>query len=326
MSKTTMRLAGAQIPVGTNIQANKKEILKALDWAKENEVDFLSTPEGSLSGYANDWITKIDELKDAEKEVKDHQRKCNVNLHLGTLFKEEESCGSIHRNMVRLYNTWDIENNPENLATMILKTYCIPHDNCIRRDVNQGIQTYYVPSGKNFEDGRPLKCAGLICNDMWGCVEEDGIAINELLAKENLDLIFHSTNGIKFSPNDVRQDAFDRYHDGFLRMTALKTLATIITVDACTTWWWDGNEEDVNLVKTSSESGVLDFTGWLTDVPRKGRQYFYYDHDYRMRGKEKFDIYDRELRDDPEYGSHLWGGWNSDKNHSFPYSTDAWFG
>ena len=66
-----MRLAGAQIPVGTNIQANKKEILKALDWAKENEVDFLSTPEGSLSGYANDWITKIDELKDAEKEVKD---------------------------------------------------------------------------------------------------------------------------------------------------------------------------------------------------------------------------------------------------------------
>ena len=72
-------------------------------------------------------------------------------------------------------------------------------------------------------------------------------------------------------------------------MTALKTLATIITVDACTTWWWDGNEEDVNLVRTSSESGVLDFTGWLTDVPERGRQYFYHDLDVS-------DIYANKMR------------------------------
>ena len=40
--KTTIRLAGAQIPVGTDIQTNKKEIFKALDWAKETGVDFAN--------------------------------------------------------------------------------------------------------------------------------------------------------------------------------------------------------------------------------------------------------------------------------------------
>ena len=44
-----IRFGGAQIPVGINIQANKKEILKAIDWAKENKVDHLLTPEAALS-------------------------------------------------------------------------------------------------------------------------------------------------------------------------------------------------------------------------------------------------------------------------------------
>ena len=51
---TTIRIAGAQIPVSdNNIERNKHEIIRALDWAKENEVDHLLTPEGSLSGYGN---------------------------------------------------------------------------------------------------------------------------------------------------------------------------------------------------------------------------------------------------------------------------------
>ena len=319
----TIRIAGAQIPVGTDIQVNKKEILKALDWAKENEVNTIQTPEGSLSGYANDWISDFDELKDAEKEIKDHQRKCDVNLLMGTCFREEEPAGFLNRNEIRYYNIHDNENNPENLPLIILKSYCIPHDNCVRRAANQGIQCFNIPSGKTYEESRPLKCAGLICNDMWGAIEEEGVPINELLVKEDLDIVFHSTNGIKFSPNDKRQDAFDVYHDGFLRMTALKASTCILTVDSCTTWWWDGNEKDVDFVRTSSQSGVLDFSGWLTDVPRTGRQYFYYDLDVSLRGKEKFDTYDRELRDDPTYACKLWGTWNPNKNHSFPYSTNA---
>ena len=74
--KTSLRIAGAQIPVGVDIQRNKNEIIKALDWAKENEVDLLVTPEGSLSGYiTSEWWEKLDELKDCLKQIEDHQKK-----------------------------------------------------------------------------------------------------------------------------------------------------------------------------------------------------------------------------------------------------------
>ena len=69
MSKKTTRIAGVQLPVSTNIQFNKKEILKAIDWAKENEVKHLLTPEGSLSGYGYKWSDNLDEIQDALKEV-----------------------------------------------------------------------------------------------------------------------------------------------------------------------------------------------------------------------------------------------------------------
>ena len=39
MTKKKTRLAGAQLPIGIDIQWNKKEILNAIDWALENEVD-----------------------------------------------------------------------------------------------------------------------------------------------------------------------------------------------------------------------------------------------------------------------------------------------
>ena len=72
---TSIRLAGAQIPVTQDIQYNKKQIFKALDWAKDNQVDHLVTPEGSLSGYGS--FTLFDEsveLSDALKEVEEHQK------------------------------------------------------------------------------------------------------------------------------------------------------------------------------------------------------------------------------------------------------------
>ena len=58
-SKRLLRVAGAQIPVTKDLEYNKKEIFKALDWAKENEVDHILTPEGALSGYCNQWYNKL---------------------------------------------------------------------------------------------------------------------------------------------------------------------------------------------------------------------------------------------------------------------------
>ncbi len=65
------------------------------------------------------------------------------------------------------------------------------------------------------------------------------------------------------------------------RIAGLKDLSQILwtIIDSCTSWEWNGDEDRVNVFSTSSQSGVIDFSGWLTDVPRKGRQYFYYDLD-----------------------------------------------
>ena len=46
-----MRIAGAQIPVTNDVKTNFEAIMKACEWAVENKVDYLFTPETSLSGY-----------------------------------------------------------------------------------------------------------------------------------------------------------------------------------------------------------------------------------------------------------------------------------
>ena len=86
----TRRIAGAQIPIfDKNIAFNKYEIFKALDWAKENEVDLLVTPEGSLSGYGHHWKEPeaSEELQNALQEVENKQKEVGVSLSLGTCFQ-----------------------------------------------------------------------------------------------------------------------------------------------------------------------------------------------------------------------------------------------
>jgi predicted amidohydrolase len=52
-----LRVAGAQIPVGTDIKANTANLLRAIDIAVGKGADILLTPEGSLSGYTHEFDT-----------------------------------------------------------------------------------------------------------------------------------------------------------------------------------------------------------------------------------------------------------------------------
>jgi len=279
-----LRLAGAQIPVASNIQLNKIELFKAIDWAKENDVDHLLTPEGSLSGYG-DINGKEKELIDALKEVELHAR--GINFHLGTIIKEKEEIGYVNRNEIRHYT------KEGSLSEVTHKTYCIPQDRCIGKIWSKGLN-YFHASG--------YRSVGMICNDMWGSADEIGLGFCERhLVEFNLELIFHATNGIKFSKHDKRWEAFNAYADGFLRMCAFKSKTVILTVDSCVPWNWNGEEDKLEECPTSSESGVLDFTGWKTKVPRFGRQYFYHDVDMKFPGRERFNRYNGRLRDEYPY-------------------------
>ena len=51
MDSNLLRVAGAQIPVSSDIEANVEVIMRAIDFAAAEQADILLTPEGSLSGY-----------------------------------------------------------------------------------------------------------------------------------------------------------------------------------------------------------------------------------------------------------------------------------
>ena len=298
----TVRIAGAQIPIwDDNIEYNKNEIFKALDWAKENDVDLIQTPEGSLSGYGKFWEKKVAELNSALKEVEEYQKKSGVALNLGTAFLNSEKFGLLKRNQIRHYSKDGM------LYALTNKTYIVHGDgNCLPSF--HPIQSFYMPDfdvTKNefAESSNKLHGVGMICNDMWGAVQEQGVdykpikALNEILTEKHVDIIFHSTNGYKFSERDFKmnpeynpepyelsekdyivRDTFDKWNEAWLQMTAFRSVASILTVDACTFWGWEGDESILDTIKTSSPTGVVNPLGeWVAEAPRYGRQYVYYD-------------------------------------------------
>ena len=277
-----VRIAGAQIPIHAgDIQYNKKEIFKALDWAKENEVDHILTPEGALSGYVNDWQDRIDELGEALSEIEKYQRRTGVGLHLGTMFREPENKGLVNRSQIRHYN------KKGKLDAVSNKTWVLEIEGCLGRDnKHEGI------SGVPLSENHPAICTGMLCNDMWGFGEE----LHTVRKSQEycLDLIMHATNGRKFLRDDPQWEIFDQWHTGFLRMTAYKTLTPILTVDSCVPWNWQGDEDTVDTYPTGSQTGVLEFDGWKTDVPRHGRQYFHYDLNIGLPVPIKFAEYYNE--------------------------------
>ena len=278
-----IRIAGAQIPVGSDIEINKKEIFKALDWAKENSVEHLLTPEGSLSGYCTDWKQKLPQLFESLQEVEEYQKKCGVSLHLGTNFQEREDRGDIFKNQIRHYNSKGHFQGATN------KTFVLGDEGVLARDHEEepmiSIPLEYSGNAANLIIPNEVRTAdsfaiGLICNDMWGAndLNQEALVLKVAGQHPEIQLIFHSTNGRKFADNDFRWRCFDSWHRGVLDLTSM-FVYPILTVDSCTRWDWDGSEDTVDEFKTSSQSGFVDFNGWQTDVPRKGRQYFYHDLD-----------------------------------------------
>ena len=102
MDRNFIRLAGAQIPVTLNVGKNINSIKSAIDWAKENSVDYIATPEASLSGYQENFNTP--ELMDALATVEEYAKVSKVGLLLGTLWEEKLFDGTLElQNQLRVY-------------------------------------------------------------------------------------------------------------------------------------------------------------------------------------------------------------------------------
>lgn len=293
---STIRIAGAQLPVSSNsIAKNLSEIKKSLDWAAENKVDILQTPECALSGYDyNHWLFRKDDkddilLKDALREVEEYQKKVGVGLNLGTCCLSEEYAGTIARNQIRQYS------KTGEMYHIVSKTNLVAMDSpCIGNDYP--FEKRNLPP--DFEPSERFRFSSLICNDMWSFTQHLSDtklllrSATEWMGASSPDLIFHATNGVKFTTQSIectkiRDNVFEHWHQGWLAMTAFFSVSHILTVDACTPWNWDDNDETIDTTKTSTISGVLNPLGeWEVQASRYGRHYFYYDLD--MDAKEKY--------------------------------------
>tara|TARA_B100001250_G_scaffold172498_1_gene148492 strand:+ start:63 stop:1061 length:999 start_codon:yes stop_codon:yes gene_type:complete len=297
MSK--IRIAGAQIPVNDySILYNLNEIKKALDWAAENDVDIIQTPEASLSGYdSNHWLYRNTEksqdditVADALKEVEDYQKKLGVGLNLGTCILSQEFGGNFARNQIRYYNK-------EGAVYFTTEKTCLVGADEPVIGSFAPLEVFQLP----LVDGLGGRCVGMICNDMWSFTHNQSHntifkeTLIEKIVDEQPDIIFHATNGYKFDLKtieagkhfvSIRDNVYDPWHEGWLKFTAFSGISHILTVDTCTEWDWDGDENTVDKFKTSSVSGVLNPVGeWVVQAPRYGRQYFYYDYDTSSKRK-----------------------------------------
>ena len=264
--KTTIRLAGAQIPITPYAQSNVMEIRRAIDWASENSVDYLVTPEASLSGYTADFNNDFNRTVAGLAEIEKYAAKKNVGLCLGTLWDENENGTSIRRNQIRFYQ------NNGNFLGYVNKHYAIEKDHEI--GVVSDYRKHVLPLVVDSSSFIPI--GGLVCVDMYGI---DGHpSVPGELRKLGANLLIHATNGHRnVDPaNGLSMELYkeiqDTWHDINLRRFSFINKIAIVTVDNC--YMMDGSEYHG---ETSSQSGVIINGEWVTSVPRTGTQYFYHD-------------------------------------------------
>jgi predicted amidohydrolase len=256
-----IRFAGAQIPCSNNLVQNIETIKKSIDWAVENQVDYLLTPEGSLSGYIKGFDTP--ELVNGLAEIEQYAA-TKVALCLGTMWVEKEGEFNVKRNQIRFYNKDGTFN------TAVDKTIVTPLDGEL--GIVAADQTFLVPlfDYKN-ADGYPLAAGAFICNDFYGRANYPELP--RMAFQNGAKIFLHATNADR-DIGKLYDKIMDDWHTSHLQMTSYLAGIPVITVDnSCKP---DGTEWGG---PTSSQSGVLIGGEWVVTVPRTGTHYFYYDLD-----------------------------------------------
>lgn len=251
-----LRFAGAQIPCTNDIKLNIQSIKDAIDWAVSNNVDYLITPEGSLSGYFNEFDTY--DLKEGLLTIEKYAAN-KVALCLGTLWVEGDH---VKRNQIRFYNKDGTYN------TAINKTIITPHDIDIGINLADNFYVVEMPDCKN-EYGNSLIAGAFICNDFYGRPQFPDLT--RMAFQDGAKIFLHSTNADR-GVSKVYDQVMDDWHTAHLQMISFLAKIPVVTVDNCC-----GMAGGAFDGPTSSQSGVLIAGEWVVKVPRYNTQYFYYD-------------------------------------------------
>lgn len=253
MHTTSLRVAGAQIPVCYDIAANVKTIIRAIDFAAEEQADILLTPEGSLSGYTHEFDTAA--VAAALATVTAAAARAGVGLALGTCFVEDDNrC----YNQIRFY-TPDGAYLGFHSKTLTCGSLTDPPRGEIEHYAVAPLRLYNWP-------GTPI--GGLICNDLWanpGCTPQPDPHLTQQLATMGARIIFHAVNGGR--SGDAWSAVNFKFHESNLQMRARAGGLWIVTVDNCLPEKWS----------CSAPSGVLSPAGeWVCRSEHHGEQFFVY--------------------------------------------------
>lgn len=254
MSETIV-FGGAQIPVSPEIDTNMITLKRAIDWAAENNVDYLVTPEGSLSGYVPWFNEEVPEEKivNAVWEIVDYAASQNVGLALGTKYKDN---GNVY-NQMRVYNQEGIFQGTHN------KMYTLSGwDKSVLPDIVKPIDIMHK--------GRKLKVLCLLCNDFWGGYNQNINVLPKMINYKDTyaHIILHGSNAMR-GEGLLQEDVLYEWHNSVLRMISYETQAHVVSVDNCIKMngqFYDG--------RTSSRSGIVYNGQWLTEEKTSGEQYF----------------------------------------------------
>jgi len=200
MYKVTV--GGCRIPVTRNIADNIVEIKKAIDWAADNQVEIMCTPECALSGYMwapeNNSDPRIKEIENGIVELAVYSKDKNVDLVLGTAcYNETDKWANTQKFIVN--------------GDIVETTYK-------RAIFGEELKLYAPGTSTKVFEYNGFKTAGLICNDYWSnpiiFADASGEILRDLEAK-GCNLIFLSVNVPKFTgPENI----FYRWHDACVSM------------------------------------------------------------------------------------------------------------
>ena len=286
--KIKVRFGGAQINIAHNVTQNVATIKKAIEWAADNEVEYLVTPEGALSGYYTkfaDTPEKVDLLQKGLEEVVGYAASKTVGLCLGTMWVEKEPTGFLNRDQIRYYSPTGRFEGAYN------KIQLIGADNVVPGTFQPGGGVYgteeywghpatYLMAPKMPQGS--FTVGSLICNDAYGESQKgEGIARRALYSYHNREnpaqLVVHSTYGFRGKEIDPTLDpeileAVRDWHKRHIQQLSYFCNMQFIVVDAASNFGGIPSKYD-----TCTPSGVCINGKYDKMVPSHGEQFFYHD-------------------------------------------------
>jgi len=248
-----IRIAGAQLPVSADVQANLAAILRAIAYARAERADILLTPEGSLSGYTPRFDARA--VRRALSAVTAAARAAGIGLALGTCFIEPDD--GLCYDELRFYAP-DGTFLGFHSKALLCGTVCDqPPLGEVNDYASRPLRTFSLNG---------LTVGGLVCNDMWAnpeCTPEPDPHLAQQLVRMGARVIFHAVNGGR-GGGEWSQVAW-RYHESNLRMRARAGRVHVATVDS---------SAPVHL-RCSAPSGIVGPDGsWLVLAPDRGEQFY----------------------------------------------------